>query len=100
MGSSLERMGQEGELMEEKQGEGEVQEQEHEQEQGQEQGQGQEQASSVRELYSRHFLAAPYLAQYYTQIDCEEGFFLTQLHNFFQERLQADAGNETKVRWR
>ena len=89
--------------MEEQQGKGKVQEQEQEQELGQErelgqeQEQEQEQASSVRELYSQHFLAAAYLSQYYSQIDCEEGFFLTQLHNFFQERLQAHAGNGTQV---
>ena len=43
----------------------------------------------VRSLYNRQFHPVEYMKQYYSEIDPEEGFFLTQLHHFFQDKQKS-----------
>ena len=48
-----------------------------------------ERKEEVRSLYKRQFHPVEYMRQYYAEIDPEEGFFLTQLHQFFHEKQES-----------
>ena len=48
-----------------------------------------ESVEEVRSLYKREFHPVEYMRQYYAEIDPEEGFFLTQLHQFFHEKQES-----------
>ena len=50
----------------------------------------------VRNLYKCQFHPVEYMRQYYTKIDPEEGFFLTKLHQFFQEKQQDKQNGKLK----
>ena len=49
-----------------------------------------EQEQDLRRQYSKKFLPAEYMTQYYQHIDPEEGFFLENLHNFFMEKKKQE----------
>ena len=51
----------------------------------------------VRNLYKSQFHPVEYMRQYYTKIDPEEGFFLTKLHQFFQEKQQDKQNGKLKT---
>ena len=51
----------------------------------------------VRNLYKCQFHPVEYMRQYYTKIDPEEGFFLTKLHQFFQEKQQDKQNGKLKT---
>ena len=51
----------------------------------------------VRNLYKSQFHPIEYMRQYYTKIDPEEGFFLTKLHQFFQEKQQDKQNGKLKT---
>ena len=40
---------------------------------------------AVTDLYRSEFVPSSYLSQYYSHVDQEEQFFLSQLHNFFRK---------------
>ena len=44
-----------------------------------------EEDRTVSQLYEAQFVPENYISQYYTAVDEEEQFFLSQLHQFFQE---------------
>ena len=44
---------------------------------------GQEDTTAVSDLYQSQFSPANYISQYYSAVDEEERFFLSQLHQFF-----------------
>ena len=46
-----------------------------------------ESVEEVRSLYKREFHPVEYMRQYYAEIDPEEGFFLTELHHFFHQKM-------------
>ena len=48
-----------------------------------------ERKEEVRSLYKRQFHPVEYMRQYYAEIDPEEGFFLTQLHQLFHEKQES-----------
>ena len=48
-----------------------------------------ESKEEVSSLYKRQFHPVEYMRQYYAEIDPEEGFFLTQLHQFFHEKQES-----------
>ena len=52
-----------------------------------------ERKDEVRSLYKQQFHPVEYMRQYYAEIDPEEGFFLTHLHQFFQDKQQTSTKN-------
>ena len=51
----------------------------------------------VRNLYKSQFHPIEYMRQYCTKIAPEEGFFLTKLHQFFQEKQQDKQNGKLKT---
>ena len=51
----------------------------------------------VRNLYKCQFHPVEYMRQYCTKIAPEEGFFLTKLHQFFQEKQQDKQNGKLKT---
>ena len=47
--------------------------------------------AGLEDLYESQFIPGNYVAQYYSAVDEEERFFLSQLHHFFLE-LQEEKG--------
>ena len=56
---------------------------------------GQEESRAVSDLYQSQFSPARYISQYYSVLDEEERFFLSQLHQFFLE-LEEEKGRSVK----
>ena len=49
--------------------------------------------SALSHLYRTQFVPESYVSQYYSALDHEEKFFLSQLHRFF-EKLGKDEGKQ------
>ena len=47
----------------------------------------------MKSLYKSQFHPVEYMRQYYADIDPEEGFFLTELHHFFQTMAERSAND-------
>ena len=52
--------------------------------------------AGLEDLYESQFVPGNYVSQYYSAVDEEERFFLSQLHHFFLE-LQEEKGRRRQV---